>query len=321
MSPDPAAKQQPVRHGPARARSGDELRDNFFRLFLRSYRIAGEGGHGLTVYRACAAHVHRLCGEDWAQRTIFPAESALVRRFLGGTGLQVRDPRLEEQLNLMANPWAATWTEALQQMTRADFTAICSVTGEQILHTALAEGRGAVCAHYHTLFAPLFWTWIKHAGIPAGILIREWAKTRRAAEAGDPRTRALEGARELQTAAGTLRKGGLVHVMADGYEGSRKTVLAFGNRQRGFETTFIDLALMTGAPILTVAVKFSADGGIGVEFGPALRDDPALPRAARTQALLQQYLAHVLRHWQNHPADISWFQMKRHLDLPPMGAQ
>jgi len=314
---DPAAKQPAVRHGPARARSSDELREGFFRLFLRSYRIAEPQG-GLAVYRSCARHVHALCAERWARETIFPAETALVRRFLRETGLTPGDAAAVEQLNLMANPWAATWTDALQGMERGAFLSLCQVTGEDILRTALAGGRGVVCAHHHTLFAPLFWNWLAHGGIPAGALIREWVKTRPAADAQDLKTRALEGARELKNAVDTLRAGGLLHVMADGYEGSRKTVLEFCGRRRGFETTFIDLSLMTGAPILTVAVRFSGDGGIGIEIGPALRDDPRLARAARTEALLKQYVAHLDRQWLAHPADISWFQMKRHLGLPKL---
>jgi lauroyl/myristoyl acyltransferase len=314
---DPADSLQPVRHGPARARSGDPLRDNFFQLFLRSYRSAEKSGRGLEVYRACAAHVYRLCGEGWARATIFPGETALLRRFVAQTGLQLRDPGALAQLSLMANPWAATWTEVLEGLESREFATVCSVSGEEILRAALAAGRGAVCAHYHTLFAPLLWTWMKHNGIPVGVTIREWVKARPAA-AQDPRARALEGARELKTAVMALRAGGLMHIVADGYEGSRKVVRPFCNRQRGFETTFIDMALATGAPILTVASRFSGDGSINIEFGPPLRDEPSLAPAARTEALLGQYVAFLRRQWQEHPADVSWFQMRRHLALPPL---
>src|SRR5207249_816597 len=106
-------------------------------------------------------------------------------------------------------------------------------------------------------FAPLFWTWLEHARIAPGVLIREWSKARPAGQAPDSKTRALEGARELKAAVDGLRQGGLVHVMADGYEGTRKQVVGFCNRQRGFETTFIELALMSAAPIITVGVSFA----------------------------------------------------------------
>ncbi|HET9405572.1 MAG TPA: hypothetical protein VFO57_13425 [Burkholderiales bacterium] len=318
MPTEPETTQKKaVQHGPSRARSGDELRENFFSLLLRSYRIAEKQGKGLAVYHSCADMVYRLCGERWAQHTIFPEESALVRRFLGEAGLARADADAALQLNLMANPWAFTWTQVLQELDAPRFASVCSASGEDLLRSALAQGRGVVCAHYHTLFAPLFWTWLEHHGIAPGVLIREWVKSRPPAEAGDPKTQALEGARELKSSLDTLRRGGIAHVMADGYAGNRKAVLPFCNRKRGFETTFSDLALMSGAPILTVVARFGADGRVRIEIGPALSNDPALDRVARTERLLQQFLAHLHRHWLEHPADISWFQMKRHLALPP----
>jgi lauroyl/myristoyl acyltransferase len=314
--PSKPAATPAARHGPARTRSGDPLRDGYFDLLLRSYRLAQKSGRGLEVYRGCARQVHALCGERWARATIFPRESKVVRRFLAEAGLRPADTDAVEQLSLMANPWASTWTGVLESLAPAEFDSVCSAQGEELLRAAVAQGRGVVLAHYHTLFAPLFWPWLDRRGIARGVLIREWVKTRPATEADDAKTRALEGARELKAAADALRKSGMVHVMGDGYEGSRKTELEFCNRRRGFETTFIDLALMAGAPILTVASRFSADGSLRFEIGAALRDDATLARAARTDALLRQYTEHVRRHWQEHPADISWFQMWRHLELP-----
>jgi lauroyl/myristoyl acyltransferase len=313
------ARRPAVRHGPARSRSGEALRERFFALYLRSYALAGPGRR-LGVYRSCARQLHALCGEDWARATIFRAEAALAGRFLEEAGvLPPGDPAARAaalRLSLMANPWAAIWTEPLQALGRDEFFSVCTLRGEERLREALAAGRGAVCAHYHTLFAPLFWTCLEHAGIAPGVLIREWVKTRRPQEAADPRARALEGARELKAAADALRAGGLVQVMADGYEGARKTELAFGNRRRGFETTFIDLALAARAPILPVSAALSADGGIAIEVGAPLRDDPVLERAARTRALLEAFAAFMAREWRAHPGDISWFQMARHLNLP-----
>ena len=96
-----------MQHGPSRARSQDPLREDFFRLFLRSYHAAQKQGRGLEVYRASAKFAFRLLAEPWARQTIFPAELALVRRFLAETGLP-GDPDTVAQLNLMANPWAAS---------------------------------------------------------------------------------------------------------------------------------------------------------------------------------------------------------------------
>jgi len=320
LQTDSNSKLKAVRHGPARAKSADPLRENFFQLLLRSYRTAEKQGKGLAVYHSCAELAYGLCGERWAQHTIFPAEFALVRRFLKEAGLSAADPDSVTRLNLMANPWAAAWTDALQALDRGQFGSVCAVSGGELLRSALAQGRGVVCAHHHTLFAPLFWTWLDREDIAPGVLIREWEKTARPVAARTPGNQALEGARELKAALEMLRQGGMVHIMADGYKGNRKITLPFCNRQRGFETTFVELALMAGAPILTVAARFSGDGRIRIEIGPALADDPRQDRAARTERLLRQFVAHLQQQWQEHPADISWFQMQRHLNLPAAAA-
>jgi lauroyl/myristoyl acyltransferase len=313
-----ATGNKKVQHGPFRRTKPNALREDFFELFVRSYRIAEKQGTGLTVYHSCADLVGRLFGEPWFAETIFPKEFALVRRFLGEAGLSQADPDAVARLNLMANTWAFAWTAALQDLDPPRFASVCSVAGESILRSALARGRGVICAHYHTPFAPLFSTWLEHSGIAPGVLIREWVKTRHRDAASDRRTQAIEGARELKSALDTLRQGGITHVMADGHAGSHKTVLPFCNRQRGFETTFATLALMTGAPIITVAARFHAGARIRIEIGPAFTDDPALSRTARIERLLRQFVTHLHRHWTEHPADIPWFQMITHLALPPI---
>jgi lauroyl/myristoyl acyltransferase len=305
-----------VQHGPSRARSGDPLRDGFFELLVRSHRVARKQGKGLAVYRSCADWAHRLCGERWAQHTIFPAQLDLVRRFLRETRAAGSSEEASIQLSLMANPWAAAWTAELQELERADFAAVSRVEGAEHLKAALQARRGVVCAHYHTLFAPLFWTWLRHADIAPGVLIREWVKSEPTPAVPAAGTAALAGARELKSAIDSLRGGGMVQVMADGYQGKRKSTLVFCNRLRGFETTFIELATMSAAPILPVVTRFTANGSITFEIGRALADDARQGRSARTESLLRQFVTHLERHWRAHPADISWFQMNRHLALP-----
>jgi lauroyl/myristoyl acyltransferase len=312
--------QPAVLHGAARARSADPLRENFFLLFRRSYRIAEKKGEGLAVYHASAALTYRLCGEPWAQETIFPAEASLVRRFLAETALPVSDRESVVQHSLWANPWAATWTGTLQALGRDHFELLCSVSGLEHLRAAQATGRGIVFAHAHTVFEPLFWTWLAHEGIAPGVTIWGWAWGRKPSEIRDPRISTLEGARELHSAVATLRRGGLLHVLADGHRGNQKIILPFCNRQRGFARTFAELALSTNAVVMPVMVKSAAGGSISIQIYPVFAEsrsggDPA----ERIELLVRQYVEHLQRIWQACPADIPWYQMRRHVDLPPLG--
>ena len=304
-------------HGPARVRSRDELREGLFRLLQRSYTLAARRGGGLEVYRSSAALIHQLCGERWAQETIFPAESVLVRRFLAEAGLEAADPARAVQHSLMANSWISTWAAILMRLERAQFRSLCEVAGEEHLRAALAAGRGTVLAHSHTLFVQLFWTWMKHQDLDPGVSIWRWAWGRKPEEIRDPRVRAIESARELHAAKKALRRGGLVQVLADGLQGSRKIGLPFCNRLRGFETTFAELALDAGAAVVPANVMLAADGRLHIEIGRPFAAPPEDgERSARVRWCLEGYVEHLRRLWREHPSDVSWYQMKRHLDLP-----
>ncbi|MBI2311673.1 MAG: hypothetical protein HYU77_04125 [Betaproteobacteria bacterium] len=304
----------------ARVRTLDPLRENFFKLLRRSYLIAEKnGGGGLAVYRSCAEMIHRLCGEPWARSTIFPGETALVRRFLAETGLPARNPDAVVQHSLMGNSWPPTWTAILLNLPRGKFESVCSVRGAENLRSARAAGRGIVLTHSHSLFSQMFWAWLEHEGIAPGVTLWQWTWGRKRKEVKDPRVMALEGARELHGARKALRDGGLVHVMADGqWGGAQQIVLPLWNRQRPFRPAFAELALGANAQVIPVDVSLAADGGIAIEIGSPFGDQPAgRDLAQRVEGLVREYVEHLSRRWREHPADIPWFQMKRHLAYPP----
>jgi len=243
-----------------------------------------------------------------------------VRRFLAETGLPVANPDSVVQHSLMVNPWIANWTEVLQQLKRDDFAALCDVSGIEHLRAAQATSRGIVLAHAHAVFEQLFWTWLAHEGIAPGITIWGWAWGRKPSEIRDPRVRALEGARELHSAMATLRRCGLVHVLADGHRGNQKIMLPFCGRQRGFALTFAELALNTNSVVIPVMVTSTPSGGISIQIYPTFAESPSgRDPAERIEFLVKQYVEHLQRMWRAHPADIPWYQMRRHLELPSLG--
>ncbi len=307
-------------HGPARAHSGDELREGFIRLLQRSCERAASAGQEATAYRSIARTLRAWCGEPWVHRTVFPAEHALVRQFITQTGLQPAAPEGIVQHSLMANTWIRVSHAMLGAMAPVPFLSLCEVAGQGHLHAALAAGRGVVLAHAHTLFVQLFWTWMSHEAMDPGVSIWQWAWGRTPAEIRDPRVRAIESARELHRAARALRRGGQVQILADGLQGRRKLALAFCGRMRGFETTFADLALETGAAIVPVAVSLTADATIRIEFSAPLAEPVAgADRSERLAWYVRGYAEHLHRQWRRRAGDLSWFQMRKHLEFPPAG--
>ena len=313
-----AGKKIPV-YGPPPIGPRDPLLQNFVRLLRNSYLQTEARGEGLEMYRSCAAQLSGMCGERWVQRTILRDDHLVARTFLKETGLPVPDPEAFLRHSLMANLWRLVWYGLLERFDRRDFDAICSVTGAEHLRAALAAGRGIVVTHIHAVLAPAFWIWLEHQGIPTGVTIWQWRWGSKAAGTNDPKVRTVESARELHLAMRTLREGGLTQILPDGHQGSRKVVLPFFNRQRGFEPTFVDLVLATGACIVRPVIRIALDGGISIDIEPPITDGSSgRDRAETTDALMRQYVAHLEKHWRGHPADIPSFQMQRHLQLPPV---
>jgi lauroyl/myristoyl acyltransferase len=317
------ARPLPAREpkGPARLRSSDPLRESYFELFTRSFQRVESmrKGRGLSVYRAAAAQVLQLCGERWAQATIFPAETRLLRRFLTETALPVTNREAVICGNLMRNCWSPAWMRILLELDRETFSQICSVSGVRHLRAAQAAPGGVILVHSHTLFTQLFWRWLEHEAIDPGMTLWQWTWDSSRQKFDDPKQRVAEGARELLAAGRILRGGGLVQVLADGKRGAQHLVLPFCNRLRPFQPSFAELAVMTGAAAMPVDVTTSGDGGIHIMIHAPFADDPAAGDGkTRVQRLVRQYADHLARLWREHPEDIEWFQMHRQLEYPPL---
>ena len=304
--------------GPSFRKSQDALRESFYQLLQRGYEQEASRGAGLAAYRAGIALLRAMCAEPWAQRTVFPREAALVRRFLAESRLPV-DAEATVRESLVLHSAAAVWRRLLQQLAREPFAGIARMRGEAHLRAVLARGRGAMLVHSHTLFASMFWTWLEHAGVAPGVAIGHWAW---AQGRGDLRANkgswVPEVARELHEANATMRAGGLAHLFGDGVQGGRQTEVEFCNRRRGFRTAFAEIALGAGAPMLTTAVRLGPDGTLEFEIDPPLEDDGSAPRGERVARLLDQYAQRLARRWREAPAQIPWNDMVNHLRFPPL---
>jgi lauroyl/myristoyl acyltransferase len=305
--------------GPAFPKSRDEQRENLFRLFQRGFQAAAKQRRGGEVYRSSFELLGRLGAERWAQLALYPEETALIERFVRECGLPA-EPGAVVQKSLLVHAAAATWRRILQGLSREALAPLFQVRGEEHLRAALAAGRGVMIAHCHTLFEPLFWSWLVHQDIAPGVTLGHWAweQGRKPGDRTDPRRAVPEMARELHAASQTLRAGGLAHVFGDGVQGSRQTEIAFCNRRRGFRSTFAEMAVAAGASTLTVAVAMGADGRMAIEIEPPLADDAAAPRALRVERLVREYAGRLERRWQREPAQIPWGDMAAHLRFAPL---
>jgi lauroyl/myristoyl acyltransferase len=102
-----------------------------------------------------------------------------------------------------------------------------------------------------------------------------------------------------------LMDGGVLHIAADGLRGTSFMELPFLNRLRRFPTSLAELALATNAVIVPVLAVVNDDGGVLVEFLPALKM-PA-PETARTEGvafIVSQYRDLLESRWLSDPGSV-----------------
>jgi len=303
--------------GPGFPRSKDELRENLFRLFQRSFQLAAKGGHALGVYSSSCEIFGRLGAERWAQLTIYPEETALIERFVRECALRA-EPRAVVQRSLLVHAAAATWRRLLQGLPREALRPLFEARGVEHLRGALGAGRGVVIAHCHTVFEPLFWSWLAGENIAPGVTLGHWAweQGRKPGDRTDPKRAVPEMARELHAASQGLRAGGLAHVFGDGVQGSRQTEIVFCNRRRGFRSTFAEMAVAANAATLSAAVSLGTDGRMTIDIEPPLADDAAAPRALRVERLVREFAARLEKRWQSDACQLPWGDMATQLRFP-----
>lgn len=301
----------------SRKPSEDPLVENLYTLLRRSYLAARARGKGPQAYQGIARTWGSICGEPWAQGTLYAKESALIRDFFREAIPQIKDPETAVKRCLIAQGWTRIFGVVLEQLEKQEFASICTVIGKQHLDAARSTGRGVMIAHTHSLLGELFWTWLDHAGIDRGITLLQWAFTKTAEESTDPKTRAIETARELRTCMDLLRTGGLVHAFGDGQDGRTMIEVPVHNRMRPYRVGWATLAVSAKAIVLTAAVSLGAGGKVSITIGPPINDDtPGRSDKELIEALVRKYAIHHATLWQGRPANITAYHMKQHLDFP-----
>ncbi|MFN8443075.1 MAG: phosphopantetheine-binding protein [Caldilineaceae bacterium] len=189
------------------------------------------------------------------------------------------------------------------------------ITGLARLATSKETGAGVILASHHALAR--HWLRLHELSEYTIFGINEVIEREQIEHAQGA---AILFARQLELATQTLRRGGVVMLGPDGYQGSGPgRTLPFHGRLRHFRTTFAELALLTGAPILPLVSEMQPGQPITMHILPPLDAGAAhLPDAVRIEQLSDQYLQHVDRAWRTMPWMLPWYQMEKHLACPPL---
>ncbi len=275
-------------------------------------------GKGDAGYRVIAVVVGGLLANQRLGRWLFTTEQAALRHIGHAMGLsQNRLDHAEQR-----QPTALMLQRPLHILTaglptREQAEQLFEPEGLGPFLAAQASGRGVILVHSHTLLVRTFWHWLRWYTPDPGLILHSWSKSHPQVGLGDPVVQVIEGAGELFAAQARLEQGGLVHVLADGYKGQQGIVLPFAGRQRPFQTGFAELALLTGATVLPVALAYTKQWNIAIHFGPPLAFAAVeQPHRQRIRGLVEQYAACLQEQWHQQPQEIAPYHMRCHLELP-----
>ncbi len=255
-----------------------------------------------------------LYRQRWLQSTLFAPFLRRMHRGLARFDLPVPDAR-QAALHLAANllmPWRV---KALGCATVAEFERWVSVVDARHLRDSVAPGGGVVLAGMHQGAARVVPLAVAHMGLDITILTPLSYLNKMGVDTGGrvsviamPENDPLWLRPALQACA-YLQKGGLVGVVADGFQGAAGTEMTFLGTRRPFHAGFAELAVRTGAKVVPVSARLSADGAITIHFFPALKDAPEKPRGERTALLRSQFVARLEEEWRHAPGSV----LRRHL--------
>lgn len=111
--------------------------------------------------------------------------------------------------------------------------------------------------------------------------------------------------KQVFRASNVLKDGGILHIAADGLRGTSFQELPFLKRVRRFPTSLAQLALATDAVIVPVFGRINDDGGVLVEFLPALTiPKPEMERSQAVTHIVSQYRDLLESHWLSDPGSV-----------------
>jgi lauroyl/myristoyl acyltransferase/acyl carrier protein len=250
------------------------------------------------------------------QAHVFAASLRL--RFGGGASALVPVVELAEavgadvddvaRISLLTNTWTA-WRQAAapaelrRVMTRPTDRrkAPLRVVGGDHLTEAVAVGRGVILLALHQSVAPIL------QAFPAldGLSFRPF----------DARaTTSVERAWQLREAHETLRRGGVVMILADEFIGTGGITVEIAGKDRPLRPGFARLAVATEAEVVPAFGSYDTAGRLTIDLRAPMS-------GATEDELLADYGSMLRTFWHEHPGSLTWNIVRRHrtFDRAPSG--
>jgi lauroyl/myristoyl acyltransferase len=281
-------------------------------IYATLRRIAGDA----MAQRLIVRWLKFLCGRAFAQRSIFPEATELLRQFATVFKLSTDDTREFLALSMMAREWRE-WRRIVE-LPHATLSRVTRVVGQQHLDACMRDGRGVILLLHHSQFSRLAIAYLReqgHDSVAVGMASQDLEQKGFQTEV----ERKFELGRQMHAAKHRLAKGGVVFNVPDAFQNLDSfRVVEFFGRERPIATGFAELALKSEARVMPVAYRLSPRGLFVLEYGaPFERPGPQTSHDERVGALVEQYAEFLRAEWRPYPWDIHWHHLHFFGELRP----
>lgn len=275
-----------------------------------------EAGSKYLPYDLGNAIIRWFCRTRFARENYFRRREMILREFALQSDMTHIDHLFPE--TFMIN-FQKGWRAAkLSYLSDREFFRKVKINGINHLDDALKAGKGVVLLNSHFGFAEIALTLFSRLNYPIfATVVREKGansmKVKGIKKSFEPVLLQFkdqsneELIKLLFKARQTLRSGGIVHLLGDGYHGKSSINFTFLGKVRGFRPSFAELALSSGAAIVPMIARINPKGEVFVEIIPPLDQGvQEMEHADKVNYLMKQYIDILADCWKKEPQFINW---------------
>ena len=272
---------------------------------------------GEMALRLHARWLKFLCRRIAVQSDIWPQQTEFLNQFATVFGIAPAERREFVGLSLLGRLWYEWCFNALMKGPPEVLAPLMRVTGWEHFESCRQDGAGLILLPVHGQFSRLFRPYLRHrghdsleVGLTSGRLEEKGLMT--------PAAKRFELARQMHAAKHRLAQGGIACNLPDARQNldNSRSVEFFG-RKRQLAAGFAELALVTGAHVVPMGLRFSPRGFFVLEFGSRFRvPGPQSPHEERVESLVGQYAEFLRSEWRRYPWNIHWSHLHYYCQLP-----
>lgn len=259
-----------------------------------------------------------VVSQPWAQQYFWLNETKLIRDFHAVIKTNVTlETMIKNSLfyEILEKRGFAKYSANITTASSSK-NALAQIEGIEILDKAKAQGRGVILVGVHSRLTA--WVSLRTLSqLAIGGLLGKLP----GADAALENKRIALHARQLELAQQILQQGGVINLAPDGGEGgSAIQIFEFHDIQRGFQTGFAELALMTGACVIPVLGEMIPGKPVTLRLLPPLDvGDASMNHELRVSHIMSQYVARLDQLWRTMPWMVDFRIMKPYLSTWILG--